>query len=83
MNHAIRIIVNLLSNLIYFCVVLYVILGYTGNRNQRWFRPVADVLDAVLDRIRGLFPTGSGIDFSPMILLLLVWFFQRIILSVF
>ena len=55
MNHAIRIIVNLLSNLIYFCVVLYVILGYTGNRNQRWFRPVADVLDAVLDRIRGKF----------------------------
>ena len=50
MNHVIRIIVNLLSNLIYFFVVLYVILGYTGNRNQRWFRPVADVLDAVLDR---------------------------------
>ena len=83
MNHVIRIIVNLLSNLIYFFVVLYVILGYTGNRNQRWFRPVADVLDAVLDRIRGLFPTGTGIDFSPMILLLLVWFFQRILLSVF
>jgi YggT family protein len=53
-----------------------------------WFRPdprnpVVKILNAVVDPllhpIRALLPTTGGMDFSPMIAILILWFLQKLL----
>lgn len=53
-----------------------------------WFRPdprnpVARILNAVVEPvlhpIRAILPSTGGLDFSPMIAVLILWFLQRLL----
>lgn len=53
-----------------------------------WFRPdprnpVVKVLNSIVEPllhpIRALLPTTGGMDFSPMIAILILWFLQRLL----
>jgi len=51
------------------------------------YHPIRQALDRLVDPfltpIRRLMPTSmGGLDFSPMILILLVWLFSRVIVSI-
>ena len=63
----------------FYAILLQVILSWVNP-----FSPVAGVLDAltkpILDPIRKIIPTASGIDFSPLVALILI---QMVSISVF
>lgn len=71
-----------------YCVIGQVILSWllafgVVNRTNQFVYQVRRVLDALveplLSRIRGFIPMIGGVDLSPLILLLAIWFFQYVL----
>lgn len=46
------------------------------------YRGISMVLDPLLAPIRRILPSTGGIDFSPMVLLIGLWFIQQLIANV-
>ncbi len=65
-------IITLVTNLIIWLVILYVILGFILNP----FHPVMEffqrLVSPLLDPIRRIMPQTGMLDFSPLVLILLV-----------
>jgi len=53
------------------------------NTHNRFVQMVGSALhnitEPALRRIRGVLPVMSGMDFSPIVLILIIWFFQRLL----
>lgn len=75
-------IINILSNIIYLLVIAYVILSYFMSP----FHPVRQLInrlvDPMLNPIRRVLPQTGMIDFSPMVLIILIWILGRILVGV-
>lgn len=55
-----------------------------------WFRPdprnifvkiVHGIVDPLLHPIRAILPSPGGLDFSPMIVILILWFLQKLLMG--
>jgi YggT family protein len=73
--------VNLVSNLFMWIVIAKVLLSYFVEP----FHPIRQALDSIVEPflapIRRLMPNTGMIDFSPMILIVLIQVFSHIIIS--
>ena len=75
-------------NLYKWAVIISVVLSWLVsfniiNTHNRFVHMVGSALHAItepaLRRIRGVLPVMSGMDFSPIVLILIIWFFQRLL----
>ncbi len=83
MAQSARYLINFIVNIIYLSLIIYVVMGYIGKRDNPIYQTIAAVIEPVLKRIRTIFPPVNQLDFSPMILYLLIWFLHRLILWIF
>ncbi len=77
-------------NLYWWAIIISVVLSWLVafnviNTHNRFVHMVGSALHAitepVLRRIRRFLPVMSGIDFSPIVLLLIVYFFQQFLIQ--
>lgn len=83
MNRAFESAVMLFVNIIYLGLLVYVLMGYFGRRDHPIYQRLSAFFEPFLERIRSIFPSKNGLDFSPLILFLLVWFIERLVYRVF
>ena len=78
-------------NLYWWAIIISVVLSWLVafnviNTHNRFVHMVGSALHAItepaLRRIRRFLPVMSGIDFSPIVLLLIVYFFQQFLVQV-
>lgn len=77
-------------NLYWWAIIISVVMSWLVafnviNTHNRFVHMVGSALHAItepaLRRIRRFLPTMSGIDFSPIVLLLAVYFFQQVLIQ--
>lgn len=79
--NAIAVLVNMVASLVWWALLIYVIMGWLLNFNvlnynqplvrQVW-QALQQIIEPMLRPIRRMIPNTGGIDFSPVLLLLLV-----------
>jgi YggT family protein len=79
MDGLVRLVVDILSILI----VLYVILGYVLPPYHAIRESLARVVEPMLTPIRNVLPNTGLLDFSPLVLLLLIHLIGRLLMGVF
>ncbi len=72
--------------IIYWLIFIRIILSWIGPQNNRTFRQISQMIFAftepLLQPIRRLLPMeGMGLDFSPLVLLLVLHFVERFLTS--
>lgn len=72
MTEILLIIIDVTERIIILLVLLKVVLSYFMNPFHPFRRSVDQLLDPVLDPIRRVLPTVGYIDFSPLVLIILV-----------
>ena len=80
MNFIVRSI-NILSNIITLLIIAYVVLSYFMSPFHPVRKFVDNLVEPMLSPIRRVLPQTGMLDFSPMVLLLLVWLLTRLITS--
>ncbi len=74
------VLINYLIELLIILVVLSSVLS--------WFRPdprnpfmkiINGIVEPLLHPIRAILPSAGGLDFSPMIAILILWFLQKLL----
>ena len=83
--HPILALVYVILNLYKWVLIIYVVLDWliafnVINTYNRFVATARDILyrltEPVLGRIRGMIPAVGGIDLSPLVALLAIWFIQ-------
>ena len=78
-------------NLYWWAVIISVVMSWLVafnviNTHNRFVHTVGSALHAItepaLRRIRRFLPAMSGIDFSPIVLLLIIFFFQQFLVQI-
>ena len=73
--------------LVNYVIELFIILIVVSSVLS-WFRPdprnlfvkiVHGVVDPLLHPVRAILPSAGGLDFSPMIVILILWFLQKLL----
>ncbi|HLE73230.1 MAG TPA: YggT family protein [Anaerolineales bacterium] len=77
MFEVVRLVVNLLTLL----VILHVILSYLVPPYNRVREVVDRLVEPMLAPIRRIMPYTGGVDFSPLVLILIIQLLGRLILS--
>ena len=72
MTEILLIIIDVTERIIILLVLLKVVLSYFMNPFHPFRRSVDQLLDPVLDPIRRVLPTVGYIDFSPLVLIILI-----------
>lgn len=68
---------------LFFMLIIRAIASWiVGSQYHPGLQVIVQLTDPLLRPIRKIFPPTSGIDFSPMILMLLVWLIMRIIAKI-
>ncbi len=83
MNRAFESAVTIFANLIYLGLLVYVLMGYFGRKDHPIYQRIGAIVEPILERIRTIFPPNNGLDFSPLVLFLLIWFMERLVYRVF
>jgi YggT family protein len=73
--------INALFTLLFWLVIVAVLLSYFMNPYHPVRRWVDSVVEPMLAPIRRILPPIGGLDFSPFVLLLVIQFLPRIIVS--
>lgn len=73
--------INILSDLITLLVIVHVILSYFMSPFHPIRRFVDNIVEPMLSPIRRVLPQTGMLDFSPLVLLLIVWLLARLITS--
>ncbi len=77
-------------NVVYWLVLIYVIFSLLVSFNvinlqndlvRQIFHGINSLVEPLLAPIRRILPTAGGLDFSPLVLLILVIFFQKLIVD--
>ncbi|MGD8458061.1 MAG: YggT family protein [Anaerolineales bacterium] len=80
-------LINILTNLIFWLVIFYVVLGYFIAPYHPVMEFLRRLVSPMLDPIRRILPPIGMLDFSPIILIILVqligWILIRLILIIF
>jgi YggT family protein len=74
--------VRLLSNLITWGVIVHTLLGYFVGPYHPAREFTARLFEPLLNPIRQMLPQGGMLDFSPLVLIILVQLLEMIIVSV-
>ena len=75
-------LINILSRLISLLIIIYVVLSYFMSPLHPVRRAVDSLVDPILAPIRRILPRTWMLDFSPLVLLILVWIVTRILTSI-
>lgn len=75
-------IIEVIRQTLYLLILLKVVLSYFMDPYHPFRQSVDRLIDPLLWPIRQVVPTMGRFDFSPLILLLLVEFISRLILSI-
>jgi YggT family protein len=73
--------INLLTNLIVWLVIIYVILGYFVNPYHPVMEFLRRLVSPMLEPIRRMMPQTGMLDFSPLVLLILVQLIRMLLIS--
>lgn len=85
---SIIILVGLIAQVIFWLVLIQFIIGLLVqfdvlNRRQplvfQIYNGISQLLDPLLNPIRRILPASGGIDFSPMVLLIALYFLQIVL----
>jgi len=76
-------VIRLLSELITWGVIVHTLLGYFVGPFHPARQFTSRIFDPMLNPIRQFLPQGGMLDFSPLVLILLVQLLKMIIISVF
>lgn len=74
--------IRLLSNLITWGVIIHTLLGYFLGPFHPARQFTSRLFDPLLNPIRQMLPQGGMLDFSPLILIILVQLLEIVIISV-
>lgn len=74
-------LINILSDLITLLIIVHVILSYFMSPFHPVRRFVDNLVEPMLSPIRRVLPQTGMLDFSPLILLLIVWLITRLVTS--
>jgi YggT family protein len=74
-------IIRLLSQLITWLVIVYIVLGYFMSPYHPIRQALGSVVEPLLAPIRRLMPQTGMLDFSPMVLLILVQIVARLLIG--
>lgn len=75
-------IIEVLRQTLYLLILLKVVLSYVMDPYHPFRQSVDRLIDPLLWPIRQVVPTMGRFDFSPLILLLLVEFISRLLISI-
>jgi YggT family protein len=67
--------------LILLIVVSSLLTWFQPNPRNPLVRLLHTVVDPVLHPIRAILPTAMGMDFSPMVAILILWMLQKLLLG--
>lgn len=80
-------LINILTNLIFWLVIVYVVLGYFVAPYHPVMEFLRQLVSPMLDPIRRMIPPMGMLDFSPIILIILVqligWLLIRLLLIIY
>lgn len=88
--NALYFLIDFVVTAVYWLVLIYVILSFLVGFNvinlnndivRQIYYGINSLVDPMLAPIRRILPTAGGLDFSPLVLLLIVMFLQRLILQ--
>lgn len=65
-------LINLLTKLIFWLVIIYVVLGYFVSPYHPLMEFLRRLVSPMLDPIRRIMPQTGMLDFSPLVLIILV-----------
>jgi YggT family protein len=74
--------INLVANILVILVIAKVLVSYFLDPYHPIRRALDNLVEPFLAPIRRILPTTGMIDFSPMVLILLIEFLVRIIISI-
>ena len=75
-------IINSTFRVLVFVVFIYTLLGYFLDRRNTLFRMIGQVVEPMLIPVRKILPRFGGLDFSPLVLMLLLQFANTIIVAI-
>ena len=75
-------LIRLLSNLITWGVIIHTLLGYFLGPFHPARQVTSRLFEPLLNPIRQMLPQGGMLDFSPLILIILVQLLEIVIISV-
>ena len=73
--------ISLLSSLITWGLIIHVIMGYFLSPYHPAREFTARIFEPMLAPIRRMLPQGGMLDFSPLVLIILVQLIERLIIS--
>lgn len=76
-------LISLLVDVLSILIILYVIFTYLLPPTNAVRAAMARVIEPMLEPIRRMLPTTGGLDFSPVILLLLIILVGRLLTRLF
>jgi YggT family protein len=65
--------------LIYLIVIASLLSWFQPSARNQLVRLLHTVVDPVLHPIRAILPSSMGMDFSPMVAILILWMLQRLL----
>jgi len=65
--------------LIYLIVIASLLSWFQPSSRNELVRLLHAVVDPVLHPIRSILPSSMGMDFSPMVAILILWMLQRLL----
>jgi YggT family protein len=65
--------------LIYLIVIASLLSWFQPSARNQLVRLLHTVVDPVLHPIRTILPSSMGMDFSPMVAILILWMLQRLL----
>lgn len=74
--------INLVANILVILVIAKVLVSYFLDPYHPIRRALDNLVEPFLAPIRNILPSTGMIDFSPMVLILLIEIFVRIIISI-
>lgn len=74
--------VSLLANVLTWIILIYAVLTFIVPPTNSIRQGLEQVLSPMLDPIRRLIRPVGMFDFSPLVLLVLIYFVERIIISI-
>jgi YggT family protein len=74
-------LISLLANLILWLVIIYAVLGYFVSPYHPLMEFLRRLVSPMLDPIRRIMPQTGMLDFSPVVLLILVQLVRIILIS--
>jgi len=73
--------VNSLAQILVLLVIISVLLSYVMDPYHPVRRGIDNIIQPMLDPLRRIIPPVGGLDFSPLVLILLIQFLARIIVG--